>query len=225
VRFLFMVALLLAAYFLFRDSSLAAALEFDRIQAQLADIRATSWAPLALIGLWAVLSPLALPATPLMLAGGAVFGPWLGTLYNWIGAITGAATTYFFARLLGHDLVAHLLGEERLSRLEDRISAYGFWALAGIRLIPIPWPAVNFAAALSGYPFTSFLASTMVGIGPILFVFSLFAASLVDVAGNSEQAVVKFVIALAALGLFGVLRIWLRHRGLSSREPSVDRLS
>lgn len=220
-----MVVLLLAAYFLFRDSSLSSALEFDRIQARLVDIRSTWWAPLALIGLWALLSPLALPATPLMLAGGAVFGPWLGTLYNWIGAIAGAATTYFFARLLGHDLVAHLLGEDRLSRLEERISAYGFWALAGIRLIPVPWPAVNFAAALSGYPFGRYLAATMVGIGPILFVFSLFASSLVDVAGDSDRAVVQFVIALSVLALFGVLRIWLRHRGLSSREPSADQVS
>lgn len=217
LRFLLMMAVVVLGYWLFRHSGGFSLLDRRAIAAHVEEIRTLWWSPLALIGLWGLLSPLALPASPLLLAGGAIFGTWWGTLYNSLGALLGASLTFFFARLMGRDLVVHLLGEDRFSRIEKRLDLYGFWALVGIRFVPLPWPVVNFGAALGGYRFLPFLAATVIGVVPMIFVYTLFAASLVGVTTEeSKGAIVRFAVALSVLTLLGLLRVLVRRRSIDS---------
>ena len=58
-----------------------------------------------------MLCPLGVPASPMMITGGIVFGPLWGTIYNMVGTFLGGVATYFLGRSLGRDLVQHLLGE------------------------------------------------------------------------------------------------------------------
>lgn len=226
LRFLLMIVILALAYWLVRYSNALELLDRVAIAERVEELRALWWSPLALVGLWAVLSPLGLPASPLLIAGGVVFGTWWGTLYNSIGALLGATLTFFFARLLGHDFVAHLLGEERLTRVEERIERYGFWALVGIRFVPLPWPVINFGAALGGFRFAPFLLATLIGVVPMIFIFTFFAASLVGLTTEeSRAATIRFVAALAVLAALGLARVLVRRRSIerettSTSEPS-----
>lgn len=214
-----MVAVVAFGYFLFRYSEAGHLLTPETVAAHVERLRSLWWSPLALIGAWALFSPLGLPASPLLLFGGAVFGTWWGTLYNSFGAIVGAALTFGFARLLGRDFIAHLLGEERFARMEQRLDLYGFWALVGIRFLPLPWPVINFGAALGGYRFVPFIGATVIGIVPMVFVFTFFAASLVGVTmAESKTALIRFGVAHAVLTAFIVLRVLIRRRAIQ-REP------
>jgi len=214
LRFALMVAVLLVAFFVFRQTELADRLSLDKLIAIVDTVRGWWWSPLALIGLWTALSPLGAPGTPFLLAGGIVFGPWWGSLYNLIGAVLGAATSFLFARLLGHDLVGHVFGEERLVRLERRIEHYGFWSMASLRLIPIPWPIINFGAALAGLPFWRYVVATTVGLVPQVFVFTFFYASLgsVTTGGPGRQATLWLFVALALLTLLALVRFLIRRQ-------------
>lgn len=223
LRFVLMVAIVVFGYWLFRHSSAVELLDRQTITEHVELLRSRWWSPLALIGLWTALSPLGLPASPLLLAGGAVFGTWWGTLYNSIGAMLGATVTFAFARLMGRDFVAHLLGEERFERIERRIDHYGFWALVGIRFVPLPWPVINFGAALGGFRFAPFLLATLIGVVPMIFVFTFFAASLVGLtAEESRAATIRFVVALAALASFGLIRVLIRRRSIERRSASTS---
>ncbi|MDX1644506.1 MAG: VTT domain-containing protein [Thermoanaerobaculia bacterium] len=222
LRFLLMVAIVAFGYWLFRYSEAGALLTREAVATHVERLRSLWWSPLALIGAWALFSPLGLPASPLLLTGGAIFGTWWGTLYNSLGAIVGASLTFGFARLLGRDFVAHLLGEERFARMEERLHLYGFWALVGIRFVPLPWPVVNFGAALGGYRFGPFIGATVIGVVPMVFVFTFFAASLVGVTtAESKAALVRFAVALAVLAVFGLLRVWVRRRAIR-REAAAS---
>ena len=55
-------------------------------------------APFIFIALYALGSVLFLPGSVLTLAGGALFGPVLGTLYNLTGATAGALLAFLTAR-------------------------------------------------------------------------------------------------------------------------------
>ena len=208
-----MVAVLVAAFFIFRQTELVDRLSLDRLAEIVDTVRGWWWSPLALIAGWALLSPLGSPGTPFLLAGGVVFGPWWGSLYNLIGAVAGATTSFLFARLLGHDFVAHLLGEERMERLERRIAHYGFWPLASLRLIPFPWPVVNFGAALAGVPFWTFVTSSVIGLAPMIFTFTFFYASLGSMtAANGRETALWLIAALALMAAFAALRFVVRRR-------------
>ena len=222
VRFLVMVAVLATAFFLFRDSQLSQVLEIDRLIALVDRVRALWWSPLALIVLWILMSPLGLPASPLVAAGGVLFGVGWGTLYNCVGAMLGASATFFFARLLGHDFVAHLLGEERVAKVEHRLESYGFRALVGIRFLPLPWPLVNFGAALAGFRFGPFITATFIGVVPVIFVYTFFFASLVGATTEEGRAkLLQLVAAIAVLALLGLLRVFARRRSMSSMRPKL----
>jgi uncharacterized membrane protein YdjX (TVP38/TMEM64 family) len=222
-RFLLMVAILAAAYLLFRDSSLAGLLEVERLTSMVDRVRDIWWSPLALIGLWVVMSPLGLPASPLVAAGGILFGAAWGTLYNCVGALLGGSATFYFARLLGRDLVVQLLGEARVAGIERRLEDHGFRSLVGIRLLPLPWPLVNFGAALAGFRFAPFLGATALGLAPVVFVYTFFFASPVGATTAQGRArLTQLGVAIAVLALLGALRVLVRRRSPRDRTGTGD---
>jgi uncharacterized membrane protein YdjX (TVP38/TMEM64 family) len=213
LRFLLMVAVLLVAFVIFRETGLADRMSLEALSTAVGTVRGWWWSPLALIGIWTLLSPLGLPGSVPLLAGAVVFGPWWGFLYNQIGATLGAVTSFLFARLLGHDLVAHLLGEERLARMERRMAHYGFWSLLTLRMFPIPFALFNFGAALAGVTLGQFTLSTTLGLAPQLFVWNFFYASLGSAtASHDRQTLVWIVVAFALLLGLGLFRLVLLRR-------------
>jgi uncharacterized membrane protein YdjX (TVP38/TMEM64 family) len=169
-----------------RFTPLRELLDRSRMVAVFAHLRDASWAPLALLGLFVGLAPLGLPMTPLIIASGVVFGPWLGALYNTIGCLSGAAVSYWLARTMGRDFVRRVAGK-RLKRMETLLRRRGFWGLVGVRFLPVPFPVVNFGAALAGISFPTFMLTSAVGLTPSMFVYTNFASTLFEVARGGDR--------------------------------------
>ncbi len=138
------------------------------------------WAPLVYMGVYTFLSLLLFPGTVLSLAGGLLFGPYLGTLYTIIGATGGAILSYFIAGKLGKDFViARLKG--RFRELYLNSEKQGFKIIFLLRLIPLfPFDVVNYAAGLTSIRWHHFLAATVLGIAPGTFVYSFLGSTLMD---------------------------------------------
>lgn len=64
------------------------------------------WAPAAYIGAYAAGVCLFMPGTLLATVGAAIFGPYFGFLYVWLGAMIGASLAFFIGRYLGRDFAA-----------------------------------------------------------------------------------------------------------------------
>lgn len=180
------------------------------------DLRQAWWAPVALVGLYLVLCPLGLPASPLILAGGFVFGALYGGALNYVGTLLGAAVSYGLGRLLGRDLVAHIVGD-RFQRVETMLNRRGFWNIARVRFFPIPFPLVNYGAALAGVRASVFLGATALGLAPAVFIYSWFASALYRATGEERGGVLlQMGLAIAAVILLSflpaVLRGWSRRR-------------
>ncbi|MEL6129803.1 MAG: TVP38/TMEM64 family protein, partial [Cyanobacteria bacterium J06628_4] len=71
-------------------------IDTEKMQAMLE--RAGIWAPIIYIVIYTFATVLVLPPTALNLAGGALFGPWMGTLWTSIGAIIAAVVAFGFTR-------------------------------------------------------------------------------------------------------------------------------
>ena len=59
-----------------------------------------AWGPFLYVGGYVVAELLFVPALPLTLLGGLVFGPVWGTVYTWIAATLAAALAFLVARHL-----------------------------------------------------------------------------------------------------------------------------
>jgi uncharacterized membrane protein YdjX (TVP38/TMEM64 family) len=199
LKFLVLPALLVAGFGLLRWTPLGAQFTPERLSSAIAGLRDAWWAPALLIGGYAVLSPLGLPATPLMIAGGVVFGAVYGSLYNVLGVMAGAATSYFLGRLLGRDFVVQVAGK-RLKQVERVVARRGFWGLVGVRFLPLPFPVVNYSAALAGVPAGLFLLTTLIGAAPTVSLYTYFFALLAKAgAGQRREIYVQMAVALGLL--------------------------
>jgi uncharacterized membrane protein YdjX (TVP38/TMEM64 family) len=211
-RFLVLVAIVGSGFAVLRWTPLAGYLTVQNVSTVLARLRESWWAPAALIASYVVLCPL-IPATPMMVAGGMVFGPVVGSVYNIIGTFLGGTVTYFLGRGLGHDFVLHLLGK-RLKRVERLIARRGFWSMVGARFLPVPFPLVNYGMALAGIRPALFLLTTALGLIPGVAVFTYFASLLTKAAsGHRSGIILQFAIAsLLMLLLTFIPQIWMARK-------------
>ena len=214
IRFLILVVLVGTGFAVLRWSPLADYLTQEAIAAFFDRLRGTWWAPAVLIAGYVALCPLGVPASPLMFAGGFVFGFSLGSFYNLIGVFLGGMSTYYLGRALGRDFVLHLRGR-MVRRVERAVSRGGFWNLVGVRFLPLPYTLVNYCAALTGVRPGSFLASTIIGLIPTVPIFTWFAAALSETVAADERSGLYLKLG-AALGLLMVInlapRLWVARK-------------
>ena len=226
VRFSVLIAILILAFLVFRFTPLHQFLTKDRLVSLMSELRSAWWAPIALIGLYVVLSPSGLPVSPLIWAGGVVFGIWWGWLYNFIGALLGASASYLMARALGRDLVLHIVSEPLIERAESLLERHGFWTLVRVRFLPIPFAIVNYGAALAGIRWPVFAISSVIGLAPSMviwtyFGYALFSVTVADRAEVVRNLAIAIVLALALTFLLPLRNAWKRRRyGSDTSENS-----
>lgn len=180
------------------------------LMALLASLRDAWWTPLVIIGLLIIASPVGIPTTPLLL-GGAAFGVWLGSFYNTVGLILGAALSYELARFLGRDFVTAVTGD-RTRGIEQRFRRFAFWPLVQLNFMPLPFPVLNFGAALSGVPRPLFLAAMTVGLIPSTVLHTFFMHELV--AADWDARGLLLALYIAAFLLFNIVTgyPWIRQQ-------------
>ena len=124
------------------------------------------------VAVYAAAVAMSLPgAAALTIAGGFLFGTWLGGGCAVIGATLGA-TAVFLAARAGFSGLARRAGP-RLGKLEAGFAAHAFNYLLALRLVPLfPFWLVNLAPALAGVGPRTFMLATCLGIIPGTFVYA-----------------------------------------------------
>jgi uncharacterized membrane protein YdjX (TVP38/TMEM64 family) len=131
-------------------AAMAAWAFFHRDQINLATLDAWldslgPWAPIGYVMLFALATVAFVPGVVFSLAGGALFGPFWGSLWNLTGATLGATLAFLVARYLAGEWVARKAGG-LLKRLIDGVDAEGWRFVAFVRLVPLfPFNLSNYA--------------------------------------------------------------------------------
>jgi uncharacterized membrane protein YdjX (TVP38/TMEM64 family) len=142
--------------------------------------KAGIWAPVAFILVYAVGVCLFVPGTLITAIGAAIFGPYLGFLYVWVGAMIGASTAFFIGRSLGRDFAASLIGD-RLRKYDEGIERNGFATVLYLRLVYFPFTSMNFGMGLTKVHFRDYLFGTGLGIIVGTFIFTFFVGTVKQV--------------------------------------------
>ncbi|MGZ3495092.1 MAG: TVP38/TMEM64 family protein [Thermodesulfobacteriota bacterium] len=164
------------------------------------------WAPLAFILIYAVGICLFIPGTLLTALGAAIFGPYRGFLYVWIGAMAGSSAAFWIGRTLGREFAASLIGD-RLKKYDDAIERNGFATVLYLRLVYFPFTPMNFGMGLTKVRFWDYFLGTGLGIIVGTFIFTFFVGTLKEVWtsgnwGNLVSFKVVFSVGLFVFSLF-----------------------
>ena len=176
-------------------------------------------APIAFIFIYALVTVLFLPGSVITLAGGALFGPVLGTFLNLTGATLGAALAFLISRYLASDWIADKAGG-RARQLINGVEGEGWRFVAFTRLVPLfPFNLLNYALGLTRIRFLHYLIATYVFMLPGAIAYTWLGYAGREAIGGGEGLIQKVLIALALLAVVAFLP---RLIGNIRRGPTID---
>ena len=173
---------------------------------------------LAYVGGYSAVVALALPAElPMTLAGGLLFGPWIGGLAAAVGCTLGGGILYLVCRTAAGDVLRHVAGP-RIAQLEAGVRRDAFFYILTLRLIPVmPFGLATVALGFLEIPLVVFLTATLVGILPLSFIYANIGAGLKTAFASHKHLnlhsflELRLVLSLIALGLLALAPVAIRH--------------
>ena len=139
------------------------------------------------------------------LAGGALFGPLWGTLYNLTGATIGATLAFLVARYLASDWVARK-SHGRLKRLIEGVESEGWRFVAFTRLVPLfPFNLLNYAFGLTRIPLSHYIIASVVCMLPGTVAYTWLGYTGREAAAGNEGIIRHALLALGLIAIVGFL--------------------
>jgi uncharacterized membrane protein YdjX (TVP38/TMEM64 family) len=190
--------------------------------------RRTAWVAFAAI--YVICCVCFVPALPLTLAAGAIFGLGVGTLLVSVASTLGAFCAFWIGRTVARDWVGRKIqGWPRFRALDRAVQARGFWIVLLTRLSPaFPFVLLNYAYGLTSVRPVAYFFASWIGMLPATVAY-VYAGSLAAdvsqaVAGGSSTGRAGWV--LLALGLVATIAVTIlvtrTARGFLDRELKAE---
>lgn len=145
------------------------------------------------------------PGSMLTLAGGALFGPLLGTFYNLTAATIGATISFLAARYLASDWVERKTGGW-MKQLINGVENEGWRFIAFTRLVPLfPFNLLNYALGLTRINFSQYIVATYICMLPGALAYTYLGYIGREAATGGEDIIQKGMLALALLAVVSFL--------------------
>ncbi|MBW1979652.1 MAG: TVP38/TMEM64 family protein [Deltaproteobacteria bacterium] len=195
----FLALFIVTALIIVRFTSIRDYLTADSLQYFLD--RTGFWAPVAFIIVYAVGVCLFVPGTVLTGLGAAIFGPYWGFLYVWLGAMAGATMAFFISWSLGREFASSLAGN-RLRKYDEAIERNGFATVLYLRLVYFPFTPMNFGMGLTRVRFWDYFFGTGLGIVVGTFIFTFFIGNLREIWARGDWSALFSVKIFFSVALF-----------------------
>jgi uncharacterized membrane protein YdjX (TVP38/TMEM64 family)/rhodanese-related sulfurtransferase len=158
-------------------------------------------APLIFIIIYALATILFLPGSVLTLAGGVLFGPYLGTFVNLTGATLGALGAFLVARYLARDWVRQKTGG-RLQALMNGVEHEGWRFVAFVRLVPLfPFNLLNYALGLTPIRIWHYLVASYVFMLPGAIAYTYLGYAGKEALAGDGDLIQTILLAIALLAV------------------------
>ncbi len=156
-------------------------------------------APLVFIAGYAIATVFFMPGLLFTLAGGALFGPVFGTLYNLTGATLGATLAFLAARYIASDWATRRAGK-RLRQLVEGVESEGWRFVAFVRLVPLfPFNLLNYALGLTRIRLLTYVITSFVFMAPGGAAYTYLGYAGREVVAGGEDFIRKALLAIAII--------------------------
>lgn len=217
------IALVIVLIGLFFAFDLGRFLSLDAIKASRDGLQHAYQAqPLRVITLFAsayiIMAVLSLPGAAVMsIAGGAIFGLWVGTLVVVFSASIGATLAFLVARFVLRDSVQKRFGD-RLSSINAGIEKDGAFYLFTLRLVPVvPFFLINLLMGLTNIRTLTFFWVSLVGMVAGTSVYANAGTQLAALTSLSGILSPGLIGSFVILATFPWLARWIIEKVKSKR--------
>ncbi|WP_040204483.1 TVP38/TMEM64 family protein [Neobacillus jeddahensis] len=137
-----------------------------------------------------------LPLFVFVMANANAFGLWLGFLYSWLGACTGAFLVFFLIRAYGQKrLLAFFPKHPKVRKLMDWVDRHGFGPLFLLLCFPFtPSALVNIVAGLSKISLAQYMLAVCIGKMVMIFTISFIGYDLHSLITKPLRTGIVFLI-------------------------------
>jgi len=179
-----------------------------------------AWGPLFFVLVYAAIIVAAVPAAPLTMAAGALFGSLSGLVWSSIAASLGRAVSFLIARYFARDAASRWLSKnERLRRLEKLIEQRGPTIVILTRVIPLfPINVLNYGFGLTRINLSTFLFWSWLSTLPATVVYVTSADVVVQTAVRGE--IPRLLLATLAVAGITLALLIMRVRK-NSKEAGL----
>ncbi len=179
-------------------------LDAAKLNDWIADLGMGTWAPVGFVALYALATVAFVPGVIFDLVGGALFGPFWGSIFNLVGATLGATLAFLVARYVAGDWLRRK-ARGQLERLISGVDAEGWRFVALVRLVPLfPFNLTNYALGLAGIPLRHYVPATIVFMAPATVAYTWLGHAGRSLLGGEAHAI---WYGLLAFGLFAALAL------------------
>ena len=212
-----LIALIVLATVMFKFTPLGEVVSPGELLAQLGAMRGTPGGNWLFLGVAVLALLVGVPATPLVVVAGLLFGAWTGFGLAYAALTLAALAGFLIGHFLGHEALRHLAGK-RLDELSRRLARRGILTIFSLRLIPLaPFTVVNLVAGATRIRFRDFLVGSLAGLAPGTAALTIFSDQLLRAVLDPTPA------TIGVLGLLTMLFIgigWGLSRWLALREQA-----
>jgi uncharacterized membrane protein YdjX (TVP38/TMEM64 family) len=168
------------------------------------------WGVIIYIVLYAIRPLILFPSTILTLAGGFVFGPFLGVIYTIIASNISSTIAFYVGRFFGEGLLKDDGSDGFIQRYAQRMRENSFETVMVMRFIFLPYDAVSYLAGFLRIKYLPFILATALGSIPGTIAFVGFGASIESFDGALPKlnpvtlgfSVVVFIVSIALSRIF-----------------------
>lgn len=161
------------------------------------------------------------PALPITVLSGLLFGPLWGMLYASVASTLGACLAFLIARYAARDLVQRWVATSpALGRLDRAAARHGFRLVMITRLVPVfPFNLQNYAYGITGIGFAVYAVTSWLCMLPATAAFTLAGGALGEGGWDLRWILGWLGVAAVLLAL-----LWLVPRWLRGKSPALDEL-
>jgi uncharacterized membrane protein YdjX (TVP38/TMEM64 family) len=138
------------------------------------------------------------------LVGGALFGPFLGSVINLSAATLGASLAFLISRYLAQDWITKKIAKKeshnRLKQIFEGVDREGWRFVAFVRLVPLfPFNLLNYLLGLTGIKFLHYIITSFICMAPGAIAYTYLGYVGREAFAQGEGIIQKGFIALGLL--------------------------
>jgi len=161
---------------------------------------------LLLMIMQAIVAPL--PAMLVTAANGMIFGGFWGAVISWTGALMGALTSFYIARLAGDVILGKVIRNQKtVEFIRHAGEKRGFYVILFSRLVPfISFDLISYMAGLSGIRPWAFIVATALGMLPATIIYTFIGHEIPVLEEDSPLVLTATVVFIFILIVFSLVQ-------------------